>query len=188
MKILLTGSTGGIGLSIKNLLRDDELVCVARADIETKEEFDWLICSHGIINEEDMLETFMANTLSNIRLAETIKTKNIIFISSTAGIKGNSGYPIYSASKSALNTYCKSIAQKVNCYSLCPGPTDTPGWRKLNITDVHPQSPDEVAKSVLHIMEGRYKSGDVIIIRDGREELSPIPCREESSKMALEGQ
>lgn len=167
MKILLTGATGGIGKAIKEALKDHEITCVAHADIETNEEFDWLICAHGIINEEDIVETFMVNTISNIYLSKDIKTKNIIFISSTAGINGNDGYPIYSASKSALNTYCKSISKKVNCYALCPGATDTPSWRKLNITDVIPQSPDEVAKAVELIMKGGYKSGTIITVRDG---------------------
>lgn len=167
MKILLTGSTGGIGSAIKERLKTHELTCVSRAFIETKEEFDWMICAHGIVNEEDTPGTFFANTISNIWLSQNIKTKNIIFISSTAGIKGNEKYPVYSASKIALNTYCELVAKKVNCYALCPGATDTPGWRKLNITDVKPQNPIEVAKAVEKIMEGGYKSGDIITVRDG---------------------
>lgn len=164
MKILLTGATGGIGLAIKERLKKHKLVCVAHADVETKEKFDWLICAHGIVLEDDVLETFMVNTISNIYLAQEIKAKNILFISSTAGIKGNTKYPIYSASKAALNTYCKSIK---NCIALCPGATDTPGWRKLKITDVKPQSPTEVAKAVERIIKGEFKSGDIITVRNG---------------------
>lgn len=164
MKILLTGCTGGIGLAIKERLKDHELTCIPRADIETQEEFDWLICAHGTINEQDANETFIANIISNIHLTQTIKVKNIIFISSTAAIKGNDGYPIYAASKAALNIYCKSIASKVNCYALCPGPTDTPLIKHL---DINKQSPDEVAKAVEKIMQGGYKSGDIITVRNG---------------------
>ncbi len=166
MKILLTGSTGGIGSAIKDSLKDHDIVCVARADIETDKEFDWLICAHGVINEEDMIETFMANTLSNIHLAQSIKTKNIIFISSTSGIKGNSLFPIYSASKAALNAYCKAIASNTNCYALCPGPTNTKMWRGLGL-EGEAQDPSCVAKAVQIIMDGEFKSGDIIIVRNG---------------------
>lgn len=167
MKILLTGSTGGIGTAIKESLKEHDVTCVAHADIESSEEFDWLICAHGIIDETNAIKTFMANTLSNIRLAQNIKAQNIIFISSTAGIKGNDGYPVYASSKGALNTYCKSISTKRNCWALCPGPTDTAGWQKLNITDMQPQSPTEVAKAVLCIMNNEFKSGAIITVRDG---------------------
>lgn len=166
MKILLTGYRGGIGSAIKKKLSQHEIICVAHATIYTVEEFDWMICAHGVINEADVKETFMANVISNIRLAQTIFTKNIIFISSTAGIKGNDKYPIYSASKAALNMYCKSIASKVNCYALCPGPTDTPMWRNLGL-EGKAQSPVEVAKVVERIMAEEFKSGDIITVRNG---------------------
>ena len=166
MKILLTGATGGIGSAIKARLQEHDLTCIAHSDTKTEESFDWLICAHGILDESDLLGTFVANTLSSIHLAQTVKAKNIIFISSTAGINGNTSYPIYAASKAALNIYCKSIP---NCYALCPGPTDTPLIKHL---DIQKQSPTKVAKAVEHIMLGKYKSGDVITIRDGHESLS----------------
>ena len=167
MKILLTGATGGIGSAIKKRLSQYELTCVNHADIETEEEFDWLICAHGIIDEQEILGTFYANVITNIYLAESIKAKNIIFISSTSGIKGNDKYPIYSASKAALNMYGKLISSKRNCYIICPGATDTAMFRKLGIIDVQPQSPDEVVKIVDRVINGEFKSGDIIIVRDG---------------------
>lgn len=166
MKILLTGSTGGIGEAIKLRLWQYDITCVAHTDIDTEEEFDWLISAHGVINEQDVVHTFMVNTVRTIQLVNKIKAKNVILISSTAGIKGNDGYPVYAASKAALNMYCKSIAKKRNCYALCPGPTDTPMWRKLK-TGLKAQHPREVAKAVEYIMDGNCQSGDIIIIREG---------------------
>jgi NAD(P)-dependent dehydrogenase (short-subunit alcohol dehydrogenase family) len=166
MKILLTGSTGGIGSAIKNRLKAHDLTNVPHADIETKEEFDWMICAHGVLDENNVYGTFYANVIANINLAQKIKAKNIIFISSTAGINGNDKYPIYAASKAALNMYCKSISSKQICYAICPGPTNTPMWRKLGLKgDV--QSPKEVARAVEFVMAGNYQSGDIIIIRNG---------------------
>ena len=167
MKILLTGATGGIGSAIKEMLKDHQVTCVAHAWIETVDEFDWMICAHGVINEEDPLETFMVNTISNIRLAQTIKAKSIIFISSTAA-RGNDMFPIYASSKAALNIYAKSISTKRECYVICPGPTDTPLWRKLGIPG-QAQSPTAVADAVSRIMNssGIYTSGDIITVRNG---------------------
>jgi len=162
MEIILTGATGGIGSAIKKRLKGHKLTCVAHADIETKQEFDWLICAHGVLNEEDVWETFHANVIDNIYLAQDIKVRNVIFISSTSGIKGNDKYPVYSASKAALNMYAKLKGY----YVVCPGATDTPMFKKLGITDIKPQSPDEVAKIVERIVNGEIKE-KLITIRNG---------------------
>ncbi len=161
MEILITGANGGIGSAIKERLKGHQLTLVAHATIETEREFDWLICAHGVINEAEILNTFYANVISNIYLAEDIKAKNVIFISSTAAFKGNDKFPIYSASKVALNMYAKLKGY----YVICPGPTDTPMWRKLGL-EGQAQDPDEVAKVVETIINGEIKE-KLIIIRNG---------------------
>lgn len=166
MEILITGSTGGIGSAIKERLKDHSLTCVAHTNINSDIEFDWMICAHGFIDENSVVKTIDVNLIFNILLVEQIKAKNIIFISSASGIKGNDKFPIYSASKAALNMYCKSISSKKNCYAICPGPTDTKMWRGLGL-EGEPQSPDEVAKVVEQIMNGEFKSGDLITVRNG---------------------
>jgi len=169
MRILLTGSSGGIGSAIKEVLKDHEVICVRHADPAPVQliDIDWLICAHGVIDEEDILGTFMANTISSIYLAEQLKNARIIFISSTAA-RGNDTYPIYAASKAALNTYCKSISKKRECYAICPGPTDTPMWQRLDIPG-KAQSPTAVADAVSRIINsaGIYTSGDIITVRNG---------------------
>jgi len=167
-KILLTGATGGIGSAIKNRLKNHELTCVARPNfaINTDGEFDWLICAHGIIDENNVLETFKANVISNIILIKTIKAKKIIFISSTAAFKGNGLFPVYSASKAALNMYAQILARERECYVIAPGPTDTEMWRKLGL-EGQAQDPDEVAKVVQLVINGEFKNGQLITIRNG---------------------
>lgn len=168
MKVLLTGSTGGIGSAIKeNLERYHEVTCIDAYEQPT-EQYDWMICAHGVINEEDALETFVANTISNINLTEGVRAERIIFISSTSALKGNDRFPIYSASKAALNMYAKSVSGKREVYILCPGPTDTPLWRNLGLQGT-PQSPKSVADAVSRIMNsaGMYRSGDIITVRNG---------------------
>lgn len=165
MKIILTGGTGGIGSAIRDQLENHDLTWVAHADVDRSEleDVDWLICAHGVLNENDILGTFMANTITSIYLAEHMQQGSVIFISSTAAINGNSGYPVYAASKAALNTYCKS---KSNCYALCPGPTDTAMWRKLGLPG-KAQDPKEVAKAVQMIIDGEFHPGHIITVRNG---------------------
>ncbi len=170
MRILLTGATGGIGSAIKRMLEMENEVLTLAAPFNSSTEFpeniEWLICAHGIIDEYRILQTFIANVTSQIYIAEQVKAANIIFISSTAGIRGNDRFPVYAASKAALNMYCKSVARRQPCYAICPGPTDTKLWRRLGL-EGQAQSPLEVAKAVQQVIEGKFKSGDIITVRNG---------------------
>ncbi len=83
-----------------------------------------------------------------------------------SGMEGNGGYPIYSASKAALNMYAKLIAKKRNCYVICPGATDTKMRQRLGLSKG--QSPEVVAEAVEYIMQGRYNSGDIIKVKNGK--------------------
>lgn len=166
MKYYLTGSTGGIGSAIMTKLKmlDCEFV-------EGEEEvIDWLIFAHGILDEERIQETFDVNTLDCIykTLIRLPRIKQgVIYISSTAGITGNTKFPVYAASKAALNSYSQSMARlhpELQFYALCPGPTDTPMIKHL---DIKKQKPEEVADVVIDIMGRIYKSGDIITVRDG---------------------
>ncbi len=160
--IILTGSSGGIGSAIKKMLKDHNLICWKRGDgIDRNYQFDWLVCSHGVIDENDIFGTFRANVISQIELAETLKPKNVVLISSTSGVTGNDKFPIYSASKAALNMYAKLKGY----YVVCPGPTDTKMWRKLGL-EGKAQDPDEVAKVVERIINGEIKE-KLITIKNG---------------------
>lgn len=55
----------------------------------------------------------------------------IVGISSVAGERGRKGYPVYAASKSALNTYLEALRNRVGSRGVTvvtvkPGPVDTP--------------------------------------------------------------
>ncbi len=170
MEIILTGSRGGMGRAIANRLQHN-LTCLNHAEfpLNIYQRFDWLICAHGALNEQDIQETFEANIFSHINLIKNIKVKNVIFISSTSGIKGNDKFPIYSASKAALNMYAKLKGY----YVVCPGATDTPMWHKLGL-EGKAQDPDEVAKVVEDIINGKYPKGSFIKIKDGICELLTV--------------
>ncbi len=171
MKIILFGSTGGIGSAIKDSLEGHELISAGR-DAVPLDSFDWVIFAQGSIEEHDIFETFLANTMVCIAYTESLiqkGSKGFIYISSTASIKGNTRFPIYSASKAALNSYTETMARKypeLQFYALCPGPTDTKMWRSLNLEGTA-QDPSEVAKAVQRIMAGEFTSGDIINVRNG---------------------
>lgn len=166
MKYTITGFSGGIGSAIVASLAP-ELPTAGVQDI------DWLICAHGFIGEENIEETFTANVMSCIKYTETFLPtlkQGVIYISSTAALGGNSKYPVYSASKAALNIYAKSMQKAhpaLQFYALCPGPTNTKMWQSLGLSGT-PQEPVEVAKAVQRIMAGEFKGHVVITVRNGK--------------------
>lgn len=187
MRILLTGASGGIGSAIKEILKGHELTVVNRADADFAshydvqnldlgvEKFDWVIFAHGFIGERHLRRTFFVNVQSHIyltrRLLPLLKG-GVINISSTSGITGNSKFPIYAASKAALNNYTKSMARahpELKFYAVCPGPTDTKMWQGLRLKG-EPQPPSAVADAVNHLLTCSHKSGDICTVRNGKVE------------------
>jgi len=152
-------------------------------------QFDWLVLAHGFIDSETDFEhqapenikrTFAINTLAGIYFAQLFLKHvsaggGIIFIASTAGLHGNDIYPVYAASKAAINTFAKALARRYKgrrFYSVCPGPTDTAMWQKIGGAHDDAQDPADVAKAVTEIISGAYTSGDVIVVRDGHISLA----------------
>lgn len=166
MKILLTGATGGIGSAIKETLKGHELFDAPDDDL------DWLIFAHGMIDERNPAQVFRVNTAQCILFTQvalpTLK-QGVIYISSSAALTANSRFPIYSASKAALNTYSVAMSKvhpELQFYAICPGPTNTKMWRSLGLPG-KAQEPSEVAKVVKMCMEGHFTSGAIISVRDG---------------------
>lgn len=207
--ILITGASGGIGSAIKENLEaaghkvlspsQAEADLSKRKDIEKLKEkilqevdhIDWIICSHGFIDTETVLEqmtpehidaTFTINTLSIIYLAQQFLScipagGGIISLSSAAGIQANGRISIYSASKAAVNSFMQAMARnrpEQKFYALCPGPTNTPMRERTAGDASKQQSPDVVAVVAADLVEGKgeYKSGDVILVKNGETSIS----------------
>lgn len=165
MKILLRGASGGIGSAIKEFLKEHEINTIEM-------EVDWVIFAQGVMSEEDVEDTFRVNTFHCIQTTQDflpITKYGFIYISSTAALGGNSKYPVYSASKAALNVYAKAMQKahpELQFYALCPGPTNTAMWRGLGLEGVA-QEPVEVAKAVQRIMAGEFKGNVIVTVRNG---------------------
>lgn len=159
---------------------------------ETHGKIEWLIHSAGFIdtrepvlrlNKQIIAKTFLINTESVIALTYLLlplinNNGGTIFISSTASLWGNPQYPIYSASKAALNTFAQSIARHVakggqSSITICPGPTNTLLRERLAGDANKQQDPGVVASIVTKILnqESQYINGDIVAIRDGKEKL-----------------
>jgi NAD(P)-dependent dehydrogenase (short-subunit alcohol dehydrogenase family) len=117
-----------------------------------------------LINLEDqnLKKTFNVNLFSNFYFAsELIKTFlgkpiEIIFISSSLGLKGDAGTSLYSASKMALDALMKSIVLeysnfKIKCNIIVLGFFQSPLWNKL---------PAQKKKNIIELLPGK-KIGNI---------------------------
>jgi len=203
MNILILGSTGGIGQEITDLLTKDghSLILHSKKDfnlekdedikklcdqvIKNYDKIDWIINSAGYISQTDEIEnnfssTFNINVFSIIKIFSHLKKiisldGGIINISSTAGLRGNGKFKIYSSSKGALNMYATSLAkdfafEKTNLKSIIisPGPTNTKMREAISDDATKHQSPEIIAVCISEILNGKsvYKNGSHIIIEN----------------------
>lgn len=159
---------------------------IARSNID----LDWLVFVHGFIDSEtevekqrpeDIATTFQVNVLSVIHLCQLFlkhmsKGGGIICVSSTAGLAANGRYAAYSASKAAVNNFMQGLARNrpaLSFFTVCAGPTRTAMLEKIGGDPASAQDVNAVKDVMLRIMarHGDYKSGDIIVVRDGRETI-----------------
>lgn len=202
--VLITGANGGIGGSIEKKLTEAGFNVIGitqkDADLSKKEaidalkvgilssvsQIDWIICAHGFIDTEQVLEkqteenieaTFRLNTLSIVYLAQALLEKvpeggGMIAISSSAGVRPSGRLAVYSASKAAVNSFMQALAMNrpsQKFFSLCPGPTNTQMRERIAGDAAQMQSPDVIADVVVELVNGAstYNSGNVILVKDG---------------------
>ncbi|MEK7628420.1 MAG: SDR family oxidoreductase [Patescibacteria group bacterium] len=159
--------------------------------IATTQEFDWVICAQGFIDTETVLEkqtpdtiaaTFNINTLATIYLAQQFvphlaRGGGMIAISSAAGIQANGRFSVYSASKAAVNSFMQAMARnrpEQNFFAVCPGPTNTTMRERIAHDAKEMQSPKVIAEVVATLINhaSSYKSGDLILVKDGSATLA----------------
>jgi NAD(P)-dependent dehydrogenase (short-subunit alcohol dehydrogenase family) len=147
---------------------------------------DWLVFAHGFIDSETAIEkqrpediatTFQVNVLSVIHLCQLfLKHINngggIICVSSTAGLTANGRYAAYSASKAAVNNFMQGLARSrpaLSIFTVCAGPTRTTMLEKIGGDFPGAQDVSVVRDVMLRIMgrQADYKSGDIVVVRDG---------------------
>lgn len=158
MKVFLTGASGGIGQSIKDILLLNQIEVVApdstTLDLSTPinqisdDCFDGFIHCAGInllssydsINESDLYKIFNINTFSFITLCNKLKINkhaNIIAIGSLYSVLTKEKRIQYAMSKHALFAAVKTIAleksiDKIKVNMVSPGFVDSKLTRKNN--------------------------------------------------------
>jgi short-subunit dehydrogenase len=159
---------------------------IARLQKSIKEPIEWIVASHGFIDSETNIElqkpeavehTFKVNIISLFYITELFLkhiTSGMIFISSAAGVYPNGTIAAYSASKAGVNALAVALAKnrkEKTFISLCPGPTATSMRAKVGATGGQP--PEAVAEALSELISKPevYKSGDVVIVRDGKTEI-----------------
>ena len=159
---------------------------IARSNID----LDWLVFAHGFIDSETMIEkqrpediatTFQVNVLSVIYLCQLFLKHmrnggGIICVSSTAGLAANGRYAAYSASKAAVNNFMQGLARNqpaLTFFTVCAGPTRTAMLEKIGGDLTGGQDVSAVKDVIVRIMArpADYRSGDIIVVRDGRVTL-----------------
>jgi NAD(P)-dependent dehydrogenase (short-subunit alcohol dehydrogenase family) len=147
---------------------------------------DWIICIHGFIDTETSLEkqsidsirkTFEVNTLSLFFLAREFlpllpQGGGMIVISSSAGIAPNGRFAAYSAAKAAANAFVQALARnrpELSFFAIAPGPTNTAMRERVAHDAATKQSPAVITALISELVGGHkeYKSGDVILVKDG---------------------
>ncbi|KAK5870418.1 hypothetical protein PBY51_025053 [Eleginops maclovinus] len=182
------------------------LSCDVSKEQEVKKTFDtihktcgsvsYLVNAAGINKDslllrarpEDMVSVLHTNLLGSMltcraALRSMLNTPGaaIVNIGSVVGLKGNPGQSVYSASKSGLQGFTRSLAKEVASRNirvnlLLPGfiRTDMTAGLQESERPIPLQrfgSPQEVAQAVLFLLEAQYVTGAELLV-DGGLQLS----------------
>ena len=152
MKILISGSSRGIGKAIANrfLKEGHEVIGVDIAsssighpnythiqkdirdnDLPNIDNINIIIANAGVQEEKEAIEVNLTGTINFIeKYINSNELKSVLFIASSSARNG-SEFPLYSASKGGVISYMKNLAlklakHKVTVNSISPGGVITP--------------------------------------------------------------
>lgn len=189
LKMELVPLCNKIKTYVSDLSHGESTQSLANSITDLYKEFDWVINAAGYIDEKEaghspsysnLVRAFQVNTIAPIHITQMLQDKlsdhgGVIMISSTASILGNPRFPIYSASKSALNTFTQALAKQFEgsrkkAVVICPGGTNTPMRERIAQDAITQQSPEVIAKQIKEIIEHslNFSNGDIVVIRDNK--------------------
>jgi 3-oxoacyl-[acyl-carrier protein] reductase len=170
--VLITGSSRGIGKSIKLVLDDNRFNCISptRNDLDISDplsidnyfknlnlNIDILINCAGInilgdidsINDLDINNMFNINLVAPLKLIQKVsknmKINNygkIVNISSIWGIRSKEYRTLYSATKFGLNGITKSLARELGNYNILVN-SIAPGYVNTEMTEMNVSKEDQ---------------------------------------------
>lgn len=182
MRVLITGTTGGIGSAVRQAALNSgcQVVEVNRADFETLERiegtFDGVVFSTGmcpvrpitLMDEADFAETMRVNCTLFWRLVKALVkgrhcgTKmKVIAVSSVSAVEGWPGGSAYCASKGGLSALCRALDAElgprgVSVTALEPRYVKTKMFDscagRMGVDPACAQNPDEFARKVIEML------------------------------------
>ena len=183
LKVLVLGSTGGIGKAACSLLLDQgyEVVPLQRNDIKNIQEIlsrenpDWIFNCIGYLgnNQSSYSEVFDPNiginwTIIKFYLENFDYAVKVVMLGSTAHEFGRKNYILYSASKAALHNMWQGACEnfegtKIRLGLIHPGSVDTPMIAHLNKNIT--LSPQEVAASMIKLASLMTNNSSLLYLR-----------------------
>jgi len=173
-RVLLLGASGGIGRVVHRLLveRGCEVAAPTHAELdlarvpipsEFAQPWDAIIHSAGILNGNSdaagVEAIFNANFRSVVAVTDLarhcMRGGAIVVVGSSSAMKGRESFPLYAASKAAVNNFVEGIAGvlwrearvRINCIN--PGCVNTRMTSGAVVTNKDPLEPDEVAETIV---------------------------------------
>ena len=196
-KALVTGGSGGMGKVIAAELQGDfevfapdlpELDVTDRDQIDTFFEqngpLDLVVNCAGMIHPLTVIESdpdkwindIQVNLIAPYLISHAALNSNpnvtIINIASTAGYAAYKEWSSYCASKAAVITLTKSMANEgVNAFAISPGATDTQFRDYFDLPNDNMMSPQRIAELVREILDGKYDPGVSLFVRKDEFEI-----------------
>ncbi|GBC08983.1 hypothetical protein RclHR1_08520009 [Rhizophagus clarus] len=166
-------------------------------NISKLQNVDYLINAAGVsydslivkLKEKEVDDIIQTNLLGTIYMCshiskQMIKVRKgcIINISSVAGLYGNSGQSIYSASKAGVIGFSKSLAKEISRKNIRVN-VIAPGFIETDMTSTMSESakesykdkilmqrfgkPEEVAEAALYLAKAEYVTGQTLVVDGG---------------------
>jgi NAD(P)-dependent dehydrogenase (short-subunit alcohol dehydrogenase family) len=196
-KALVTGGSGGMGKVIAvELLGDYEVFApdLPELDVTNRAQIDAFFDQNGpldlIVNCAGMIHPLMViesdpekwindvqvNLIAPYLISHAALNANpnvtIINIASTAGYAAYKEWSSYCASKAAVITLTKSMANEgVRAFAISPGATDTQFRDYFDLPNENMMSPIRIAELVREIIDGKYDPGVSLFVRKDEFEI-----------------
>jgi ribitol-5-phosphate 2-dehydrogenase (NADP+) / D-ribitol-5-phosphate cytidylyltransferase len=185
--ILVFGGSGGIGSEVVKQLKELGATVIAPKHTEVdlssdsipsfllKLKPDSIINCAGSLQKgldcfSEVMNINFRSAIVIVQYAKKVMSNggNIVFVGSSSAMKGRKDFPIYSASKAALNNFTEGIAEELKEYNIrvnCVNParTDTSMLASLNVTGGG-LAPSTVAEAIISYCDTDL-TGQIVNIR-----------------------
>lgn len=181
MRLLITGTTGGIGGAVKRVAQAAgyEIVEINRGEFDRplSAPIDALVFASGMcpvkpltqLTDDELTNTFEVNCTLFVRLMRRVVKERLVgshglkavAISSVSATEGWAGGAAYCASKGALSAVCRALdvelkPQKISVRAIEPRYVKTrmfdTGAGRMGVDPAFAQDPDDLAREILELL------------------------------------